>query len=147
MTRRAYVRGGRMPDKTYARRLILPTSRARPTREDWVAPKPHRIGDTGRLCINPSFRVSNDDDGNPNHHIPNTASNLFKALQKDDNSTGSSTMDEADFSHTANTPAELVALMQQYHITTATHSQNTYEEMLHLASHVYEHDSGKMEML
>ena len=38
---------------------------------NWVAPKPHRLGDTGRLCIDPSSTISFQDDGNTNSQIPN----------------------------------------------------------------------------
>ena len=37
---------------------------------NWVAPKPHRIGDTGRLCIDPSSKITATDDGNTNAQIP-----------------------------------------------------------------------------
>ena len=37
---------------------------------NWVAPKPHQLGDTGRLCIDPSSKISVSDDGNPNSPIP-----------------------------------------------------------------------------
>ena len=37
---------------------------------NWVAPKPHQLGDTGRLCIDPSSKISVSDDGNPNSQIP-----------------------------------------------------------------------------
>ena len=75
--------------------------------------------------------------------------NHFTALQQTEHhdSDSSATMDEKDFEQTTNTPAELVALLQQYHITTATHSQSTYEEMLTLATHVYKQDSAKTAML
>ncbi len=39
---------------------------------NWVPPKPHRIGDSGRLVIDPSSTVNELDDGNANKHIPDT---------------------------------------------------------------------------
>lgn len=39
---------------------------------NWVAPKPWRIADSGRLCIDPSSRISPTDDGNTNRWIPDT---------------------------------------------------------------------------
>ncbi len=38
----------------------------------WVPPKPHRVGDSGRICIDPSSTINKSDDGNMNRHIPDT---------------------------------------------------------------------------
>jgi hypothetical protein len=38
----------------------------------WVKPKPHRVGDSGRLALDPSNPVLPDDIGTANSQIPNT---------------------------------------------------------------------------